>query len=78
MTLKELEKVLYFESYVVIDPGDTPLQERRAADRDAATARRVEEYGPTAFHAGMGAEAIRELLKEHRHRQRSSSSCASR
>ena len=34
MTLKELEKVLYFESYVVIDPGETPLQCKRAAERE--------------------------------------------
>ena len=39
MTLKELEKVLYFESYVVIDPGTTPLTGARAAHRGASTGR---------------------------------------
>ena len=73
MTLKELEKILYFESYVVIDPGKTRAAVQGAADRGQATARRCEEYGPDSFHAEMGAEAIRKLLKRHRRRRRSSS-----
>jgi DNA-directed RNA polymerase subunit beta' len=62
MTLKELEKVLYFESYVVIDPGSTGLQERELLS-EGRYRKAVEEYGAETFRAGMGAEAIRELLK---------------
>src|SRR5712691_1840496 len=63
MTLKELEKVLYFESYVVIEPGTTPLQERELLT-EGRYRKAMEEHGPDAFRAGMGAEAIRELLKK--------------
>ncbi len=63
MTLKELEKILYFESYVVIDPGTTPLQERELLS-ESRYRKVYEEHGPDAFRAGMGAEAIRELLKK--------------
>ncbi|HSV07873.1 MAG TPA: DNA-directed RNA polymerase subunit beta' [Candidatus Binatus sp.] len=63
VTLKELEKVLYFESYVVVDPGKTPLQERELLS-ETRYRKLYEEYGPDAFRAGMGAEAIRELLKK--------------
>jgi DNA-directed RNA polymerase subunit beta' len=62
MTLKELEKVLYFESYVVVDPGSTGLQERELLS-EGRYRKAVEEYGAETFRAGMGAEAIRELLK---------------
>ena len=62
MTLKELEKVLYFESYVVIDPGETPLQHKELlTERKYREAR--EQYGD-GFKAEMGAEAIRTLLSE--------------
>src|SRR5580765_4423237 len=61
MTLKELEKILYFESYVVVDPGTTPLQERELLS-ETRYRKVVEEYGFDSFRAGMGAEAIRELL----------------
>src|SRR4029434_10495114 len=61
MTLKELEKVLYFESYVVVEPGTTPLTERELLS-EGKYRKAYEEYGPDAFKAGMGAEAIRELL----------------
>jgi len=60
MTLKELEKVLYFESYVVTDPGETPLQHKELlTERKYREAR--EQYGES-FKAEMGAEAIRSLL----------------
>jgi DNA-directed RNA polymerase subunit beta' len=60
MTLKELEKVLYFECYVVMDGGETPLQYKELlTERKYREAR--EQYGE-GFKAGMGAEAIRELL----------------
>ena len=63
VTLKELEKVLYFESYVVVDPGKTPLQERELLS-ETRYRKLYEEHGPDAFRAAMGAEAIRELLKK--------------
>src|SRR5213079_1425993 len=59
----ELEKILYFESYVVVDPGTTPLQERELLS-EGRYRKLVEEHGPDAFRSGMGAEAIRELLKK--------------
>lgn len=63
LTLKELERVLYFESWVVIDPKDTPLQKKELLSEDQYL-ELLEEYGDTAFQAGIGAEAIRKLLEE--------------
>ena len=62
MTLKELEKVLYFESYVVTDAGKTALQHRELLT-DGRYRKALEEFG-AAFVAEMGAEAIRKLLKD--------------
>ncbi len=62
MSPRELEEVLYFVSYVVLDPGDTPLEKKQTiSDKDYRTY--YEKYGNT-FRVGMGAEAIEELLKE--------------
>ena len=61
-SLRDLEKVLYFEEYVVLDPGKTPLQVKQLLSEEQYR-KAVEEYGDT-FRAGMGAEAIRELLKK--------------
>jgi DNA-directed RNA polymerase subunit beta' len=62
MTLKELEKVLYFECYVVTDAGETPLQVKELlTERKYREAR--EQYGE-GFKADMGAEAIRFLLSQ--------------
>ena len=61
MTMRHLEKVLYFESYVTIDPGDTPLKEKELLTEDEYK-KKTSEYG-SRFKAGMGAEAIRELLR---------------
>src|SRR5713226_1694151 len=61
MTLKELEKILYFESYVVVDPGSTPLQERELLS-EGRHRKLVEEHGHDAFRVEMGADAIRERL----------------
>ena len=62
MSPRELEEVLYFVSYVVLDPGDTPLEKKQTiSDKDYRTY--YEKYGNT-FKVGMGAEAIEELLKE--------------
>ncbi|HEX9663711.1 MAG TPA: DNA-directed RNA polymerase subunit beta' [Candidatus Binatia bacterium] len=61
MSLKDIEKVLYFESYIVVDPGETPLEHRELLT-DARYRKAMEEYGGK-FVAAMGAEAIRKLLK---------------
>ncbi len=60
LTLKDLEKVLYFESYIVLDAGTTKLQYKELLT-EARYRRALEEYGD-GFRANMGAEAIRELL----------------
>ena len=60
--LRDIESVLYFESYVVTDPGLTDLKVGEMLSDDEYLAN-VEEYG-TEFDAGMGAEAIRDLLKK--------------
>ena len=61
LTLRELEKVLYFESYVVMDPGKTELEPQQLLT-DAEYRQALEQYGSQAFRAGIGAEAIKELL----------------
>ena len=61
MSLRDLERVLYFESYVVIDPGDTPLKEKELLSEERYRTLR-EEYR-SKFNARMGAEAIKELLR---------------
>ena len=61
MSLKDIEKILYFESYIVIDPGTTPLQYKELLT-EARYRKALEEYGPN-FTAEMGAEAVRKLLK---------------
>ncbi|MGH8009766.1 MAG: DNA-directed RNA polymerase subunit beta', partial [Candidatus Binatia bacterium] len=63
MTLKEIERVLYFESYVVVEPGQTPLKKKELLS-EVRYRKLVEEYGPGSFQAGMGAEAIRKLLRD--------------
>src|SRR5258708_2175614 len=62
MTLKDLERILYFEYYVVLEPGLTPLQDRQLLSEDEYL-RAQEEYGQDSFTATIGAEAIREMLK---------------
>ena len=61
MSPRSLEQVLYFAAYVVTDPGETPLAYKQVlTDKEYRDA--VEQYGAKSFKAGMGAEAIRELL----------------
>lgn len=61
MTLRDIERVLYFEAWCVIDPGMTPLKRGQImSDDDYLT--KTDEYGDD-FHALMGAEAVRELLR---------------
>ena len=63
MTLKNLERVLYFEQFVVIEPGLSPLQKGQLLSEteyyDA-----LDEYGDDAFEAGIGAEAIKKILED--------------
>jgi DNA-directed RNA polymerase subunit beta' len=62
LPLTKLEKVLYCESYIVIDPKDSGLEEREILAEDRYE-QLLDELGADAFDAGMGAEAIRELLR---------------
>ena len=62
MSPRELEEVLYFVSYVVIDKGNTPLENKQTLSEKEYRAY-YEKYG-TSFKVGMGAEAIKELLKK--------------
>ena len=61
MTLRDIERVLYFEAFVVVEAGMTPLQRGQLLTEDDYLAK-VEEYGDE-FQALMGAEAVRELLR---------------
>ena len=61
MTLRDIERVLYFEAYVVIEPGMTPL-EKAVLMSEEAYLNAIEQYGDE-FDARMGAEAIRDLMK---------------
>ena len=82
MSLRELERILYFEAYVVIDPGElADLEEKSILTEDQY--RETQDAHPGEFEAGMGAEAIKELLarldidalaKELRERMRSETS----
>ncbi|MGH9394078.1 MAG: DNA-directed RNA polymerase subunit beta', partial [Terriglobales bacterium] len=62
ISLRELERVLYFEAYVVVDPGEAPLKERQVLTDDEYRKLITDGHGGK-FTALMGAEAIRELLK---------------
>src|SRR3989440_2828858 len=62
MTLKELERILYFESYIVLDAGLTPLKDRQLLSEDEYL-KAQDQYGADSFTAMIGAEAIREMLK---------------
>ena len=61
MTMRHLEKVLYFESYVVVDSGDTKLKDNDLLS-DEEYRKYVQEFGDK-FKAGIGAEAVKELLR---------------
>src|SRR5712691_10175274 len=63
ITLKDLEKVLYCESYVVIDPKESPFVRGELVSEDKMH-KELEELGEDSFTAGMGGEAVRELLKQ--------------
>ena len=61
MKLKDLERVLYFENFIVIEPGLSPLKELQLLTEDEVLQYK-DEYGDDAFTVGIGAEAIRDLL----------------
>ena len=62
MSPRSLEKILYFASYVVVDPGETGLNEKQLlTEKEYRTA--VEKYGYNTFTVGMGAEAVKQLLQ---------------
>src|SRR5690606_22089933 len=61
LSLRDLERILYFEAYVVIEPGEAPLKEKELLTEERFRALQA-EY-PGQFEAGMGAEAIKELLR---------------
>src|SRR5260370_17662510 len=60
MTLKALERILYFESYVVLEPGLTPLQDRQLLSEEEYL-KAQEQYGAASFTAALGAQAIPEI-----------------
>jgi len=62
LTARNLERVIYYENYIVVDPGKTPLEEKQLLTEQEYQAA-VEEYGDDAFEARMGAGAIREILE---------------
>jgi DNA-directed RNA polymerase subunit beta' len=63
MTARNLERVIYYEDYMVIDPGSTPLKQNQLlSEHEFREAR--ETYGPEAFQAKMGAEAVRDALSK--------------
>jgi DNA-directed RNA polymerase subunit beta' len=62
MTLRDLEKVIYFEQYIIVDPGNTPLTKGELMPEERYLKALV-EYGKN-FTAGVGPEAVRELLKQ--------------
>ncbi len=61
MTLKDLERVLYFENYVVVEPGTTPLKMHELLTEEQYQ-NAMDEYGESEFTVGIGAEAMREML----------------
>src|SRR5271167_1746013 len=61
MTLKDLERILYFENYVVIEPGLTPLKQHQLLSEEDYL-RAQDEYGDDQFAAAIGAEALRAIL----------------
>jgi DNA-directed RNA polymerase subunit beta' len=63
IALKDLEKILYFESYVVLDPGMTAMSYGQLLNEEEFM-QAQDEYGEEAFNAGIGAEALREMLRK--------------
>ena len=62
LSLRELEKVLYFESYIILEPGKTEFQYKQLVS-ETELRKAQEDYGLDAFRAGIGAEAVKEMLE---------------
>ena len=62
MTARELERVIYYEDYLVVDPGSTPLEPKQLLS-ELQYREALQQYGDGSFTARMGAEAIRDVLK---------------
>src|SRR3974390_714864 len=63
ISLRDLESVLYFEAYVVVEAGEAPVKEREVIKDEVKFRELDQQYRATGFKAMMGAEAIKELLK---------------
>ena len=63
MTARSLERVIYYEDYIVVDPGNTPLQ-RSQLLTEMELREAEDQYGEGSFRVGMGAEAIRDILSQ--------------
>jgi DNA-directed RNA polymerase subunit beta' len=63
LSIKDIERIIYFESYIVTDPKGTPLKERELLTEDRYR-KLVEELGVGSFEAKIGAEAVKDLLKK--------------
>ncbi len=63
MTTRSLEQVIYYQKYLVVDPGQTGLQRKELLDEEGFR-NAVQKYGPDSFKARMGAEALQLLLRE--------------
>ena len=63
LTLKDVEKVLYCEAYIVLDPGSTDLKKNELLLEERYQAK-LREFGNNAFRAGIGADAVLEMLKD--------------
>ncbi|MBX7146743.1 MAG: DNA-directed RNA polymerase subunit beta' [Alphaproteobacteria bacterium] len=63
ITLRDLEKVLYFESYMVVEPGLTPLKQNQLLSEEQYL-QAQDEYGADSFQAGIGAEALKIMLSQ--------------
>ena len=63
MTLRDLERILYFENYVVTEPGLTPLEKYALLTEDELLDAQ-DQYGEDAFSAGIGAEAVKAMLMD--------------
>jgi len=62
LTLRELEKIIYFDSYIVVDPGETGLKYKQLLTEEAYR-QAVQIHGETAFKASIGSEAVNQLIK---------------
>src|SRR3954462_11946978 len=63
VSLRDLESVLYFESFIVIDPGEAPVKQNEIIKDENKFRELDQQFRPSGFKAMMGAEAIKELLK---------------